>query len=69
MFGTVSGFQLGVVTPGWTSSETPNTGITVTITLFLQVQGPQGPQDPQAPIQVFVGVVVLQQQLPQELTN
>ncbi len=61
--GAVSGFQVGMVTGDWTSSETPNTGITVTIPIFLVVQGQQNP------LQITLGTVYLQQQLPQELTN
>jgi hypothetical protein len=59
--GAVSGFQLGTETPNWTSSEAPNTGITVTIPIWGVV--------PVGPIQNMGAVVYLQQQLPQELTN
>jgi hypothetical protein len=55
--GAVSGFQLGTVTPYWTSSEAPNTGITVTI----PISG--------ISVQMTSAFVYLQQQLPQELTN
>jgi hypothetical protein len=36
--GAVSGFTLGPVQPNWTSSETPNTGITVLIPINLDDQ-------------------------------
>ena len=62
--GAVSGFQLGTVALTWTSSETPNTGITVTIPLSQTIQGGMG----QA-LQITAAIVYLQQQLPQELTN
>jgi len=62
--GAVSGFQLGTVASTWTSSETPNTGITVTIPLSQTIQGGMG----QA-LQITAAIVYLQQQLPQELTN
>jgi len=55
--GAVSGFQLGQVEQNWQSTETPNTGIQVSIPLGA------------TPAQVIVGYIFLQQQLPQELTN
>jgi hypothetical protein len=61
--GAVSGFQLGPVQQNWQSTETPNTGITVSIPINLNV-----PQQVN-PIQITTGSIVLQQQLPQELTN
>ena len=72
--GAVSGFQLGSVQQNWQSTETPNTGITVSIPINLNVpSGPPGPFGPQPgegnPVQVTTGTIVLQQQLPQELTN
>jgi hypothetical protein len=60
--GAIAGFQLGQVA-NWQSSEAPTTGITVTIPINLQIPGPT------TPIQFSTGFVVLQQQLPQELTN
>jgi hypothetical protein len=61
--GAIAGFQLGQVQPNWQSSEAPTTGITVTIPINLQIPTP--------PIasEFSIGSVVLQQQLPQELTN
>ena len=53
--GTIVGTQLGIITNAWTSSETPNAGLVVSI-LFA----------PQAPASELF---VLQQFLPQELTN
>jgi hypothetical protein len=57
--GTVVGFQLGPTNQNWGSSETPSTGITVTmpITSFL-------PPSPQLGASLF-----LQQQVPPEFTN
>jgi hypothetical protein len=57
--GAVSGFQLGPVQQNWQSTETPNTGITVSIPINLNV-----PQQVN-PIQITTGSIVLQQQLPQ----
>jgi hypothetical protein len=75
--GAVSGFQLGSVQQNWQSTETPNTGITVSIPINQTVlvpagpppAGPLGPQQPGGPVQITTGTIVLQQQLPQELTN
>jgi hypothetical protein len=58
--GTVVGFQLGPADPGWSSSETPSTGITVTIWIRALI--------PPQTVLSFANVF-LQQQLPQELTN
>jgi hypothetical protein len=58
--GAVSGFQLGLVQSNWESTETPNTGITVTIPINIDAGGIRVPS---------IGTIVLQQQLPQELTN
>jgi hypothetical protein len=57
--GTVVGFQLGPANQGWTSSETPPTGIVVTIPLTLNTP----------PTFWVFASVSLQQQLPPELTN
>ena len=59
--GTVCGFQLGFVQPTWQSSETPGSGIQVTIPMNLSVPNVQN--------LIPTGTVYLQQQLPQELTN
>jgi hypothetical protein len=57
--GTLIGFQLGVIYTNWTSMETPSVGITVQIGVVVQgIPGNPGSF-----------VVILQQQLPQELTN
>jgi hypothetical protein len=61
--GAVSGFTLGPVQPNWTSSETPNTGITVLIPINLDVPTQANP------VQITTGSIVLKQQLPPELTN
>jgi hypothetical protein len=63
--GTVCGFQLGKVTTNWTSSETPSSGITVNIQIIYQQQNVGGQPITTIPF----GGVLLQQQLPQELTN
>jgi len=61
--GAVSGFQLGEVTQNWQSTEAPNTGITVSIPLLLNI-----PVTAQTN-EFNVGVINLCQQLPPELTN
>jgi len=61
--GTVCGFQLGGIQANWQSSETPTSGIQVSIPTNLSV--PAGI----AFTLVSTGSVLLQQQLPQELTN
>jgi hypothetical protein len=74
--GAVSGFQLGLVQQNWQSTETPNTGITVSIPINLNVPSapsapvglPFGPGQPD-PVQITTGTIFLQQQLPPELTN
>jgi hypothetical protein len=53
--GTLVGTQLGPITNNWVSSESPATGVVVSITFA-----------PQAP---FSMIYSLQQFLPQELTN
>src|SRR5215467_3726335 len=57
--GAVVGFQLGPADPGWPSSETPSTGIVVTIPLHTNTP----------PNFWNFASVSLQQQLPPELTN
>ena len=57
--GAVVGFQLGAADPNWTSSENPNTGISVLISINMTLPN----------LAWGVGTVSLQQQLPQELTN
>ena len=57
--GTVVGFQLGPANQGWTSSETPSTGIVVTFPITANVP----------PSYFGFAIVHLQQQLPPELTN
>jgi hypothetical protein len=57
----VVGFQLGAPNPTtWSSSENPNTGISVFIQINLTLPNVAGLQS---------AAVFLQQQLPQELTN
>ncbi|MGA8695588.1 MAG: hypothetical protein WB689_17460 [Xanthobacteraceae bacterium] len=56
--GTVCGFQLGPVQEGWSSSEIPTSGIKVSIRINLLVSN----------LTTLIGQVLLQQQLPQELT-
>jgi hypothetical protein len=58
--GTVVGFQLSSVYPGWGSFEAPSTGIVVTIPINVFVN---------PTVQFISATVYLQQQLPQELTN
>ena len=53
--GAVVGFQLGPISPQWTSTEAPSSGIQVTI--------------PMTTMGAPIGSVYLQQQLPTELTN
>jgi hypothetical protein len=65
--GSVVGYQLGFPTANWSSSETPSTGITVNISLIQTIIVPVQPPIP--PIQTLLGNVILQQQLPPELTN
>jgi hypothetical protein len=60
--GTIIGFQLGSVTGGWQSVEAPSSGVTVTIFIKAAAILPNGQQ-------LVVGVIYLQQQLPQEMTN
>ena len=62
--GTVCGFQLGKVTANWQSSETPSSGIMVTIQIIYQQQLIGGQPITTIPF----GGVALQQQLPEELT-
>jgi len=57
--GTVVGFQLGPADQGWPSSETPSTGVIVTIPLHTNTP----------PNYWNFASVSLQQQLPPELTN
>ena len=59
--GTIVGFQLGLVQPNWTSTETPAFGIQVTIPIIQSITTPN--------ITITLGTVFLQQQLPTELTN
>lgn len=59
--GSVVGFQLGQPNDSWSSSESPNTGISVSIPIGITMAGAQAPTG--------IGFVTLQQQLPQELTN
>jgi hypothetical protein len=61
--GAVSGFQLGQVIQNWQSTEAPNTGITVSIPIILNIPTQANP------VQITAGTIYLQQQLPQELTN
>ena len=56
--GAVVGFQLGPITGQWSSNETPSTGVTVTIPIYIAVMAG-----------LSIGYVYLQQQLPTELTN
>jgi len=65
--GSVIGYQLGFPSQDWSSSETPSTGIKVQINMFQTIFVPIQPPIP--PIQVQIGMLFLQQQLPQELTN
>ena len=58
--GTVVGFQLGPANQGWASSETPSTGIVVTIPITVYIP-------PESYLKF--ACIFLQQQLPQELTN
>ena len=61
--GTIIGFQLGSITPeGWSSVESPSSGITVTIFIKAPAVLPNGQQ-------LVIGNICLQQQLPQEMTN
>jgi hypothetical protein len=57
--GTLVGFQFGQITPSWSSSEAPATGISVTIPIMLS----------QAAFPTLISLIFLQQQLPLELTN
>jgi hypothetical protein len=61
--GSVVGFQLGAPNQNWSSSESPNTGISVFIPITILV--PQPESQSLTPI----GTVFLRQQLPRELTN
>jgi hypothetical protein len=56
--GTVCGFQLGPAQASWVSNEAPNTGIQVSFPIFSPINL----------INLQISVL-LQQQLPQELTN
>jgi hypothetical protein len=58
--GAVVGFQLGPANQGWASSETPSTGIVVTIPITVYIPPESYPN---------FACIFLQQQLPQELTN
>jgi hypothetical protein len=58
--GTIVGFQLGLVQPTWTSTETPIVGIQVTIPITQVITMPN--------VTLALGNVFLQQQLPMELT-
>ena len=58
--GAVVGFQLGPADPGWPSSETPSTGIVVTIPITVYLPPESYPK---------FACIFLQQQLPKELTN
>jgi len=58
--GTVVGFQLGPANQGWASSETPSSGIVVTIPITVYIPPESYPK---------FACIFLQQQLPQELTN
>ena len=58
--GAVVGFQLGPANQGWASSETPSTGIVVTIPISVYIPPESYPN---------FACIFLQQQLPQELTN
>lgn len=62
--GSISGFQFGPVLQNWQSSESPNTGLTVTFPLMFNLQPPGQPA-----MQIPLFGIALQQQLPQELTN
>lgn len=59
--GAVCGFQLGASLENWQSSETPTSGIQVSIPINLLV--------PLGPLVAPAGSVFLQEELPQELTN
>jgi hypothetical protein len=65
--GSVIGYQLGFPANTWTSDEQPSTGITITIPIVQSIFVPVQPPIP--PIELSLGRVILQQQLPQELTN
>jgi hypothetical protein len=58
--GSIAGFQLGQANDSWSSSETPSTGISISIIIKLAWPG--------IPALNF-GTVTLQQLLPQEITN
>ena len=60
--GTVCGFQLGAVQDIWQSSEAPASGIQVSIPINLLLPGAVGAV-------ISHGSVLLQQELPPELTN
>jgi hypothetical protein len=44
--GAIAGFQLGQVMQNWQSGEAPNTGITVTMPINLQMPGAAGGNGP-----------------------
>jgi hypothetical protein len=60
--GSTCGFVLGQPLPSWTSNETPTTGISIQIPINQQIA-----PLPAAPVQI--GLVMVQQTLPQDLTN
>jgi hypothetical protein len=56
--GSVVGYQLGFPASNWSSDETPAIGVRVFIPITQVV-----------PVGANIAIVILQQQLPQELTN
>jgi len=65
--GSVVGYQLGFPTNNWSSDEQPSTGIRVFIQVTQTIVVPIQPPIP--PIQLNIATVLLQQQLPNEMTN
>ena len=60
--GSVIGYQLGFPTSTWSSDETPANGVRVAIPVSQML-----PTTP--PFQLNIAAVLLQQQLPTEMTN
>jgi hypothetical protein len=65
--GSVVGYQLGFPGNNWSSDEQPSTGIRVFIQVTQTIVVPIQPPIP--PIQLNIATVLLQQQLPNEMTN
>jgi hypothetical protein len=66
--GSVVGFQLGLISSDWSSSESPSSGIVVQFQISQNLMA-QPPVEPPETVFITFATVFLQQQLPAELTN